>query len=103
MSDYQIKSFQEFTTKDVPTQPVSYTFMDGLIPTSESEYVDYNDFKPETFGDHVTMELGAEGPAVIINTPYTEGGEIYINRFCAEFMNKQDELNRFLILLRNSY
>jgi hypothetical protein len=103
MSDYQIKSFQEFTTKDVPKQPVSYTFMDGLIPISETEYVPYTEFKPETFGDHVILDGGAEGPVVVINTPYTDGGEIYINRFCAEFMNKQDELGRFLILLRNSH
>lgn len=100
----EIKSFQQYLKEDVgapATTIVSYTFMDGTIPISETTAVSFESFDPLKFGPHVTMEPSGLGPVVYIDTPFSDGGEIYVIRFTSEFFNQQEDLNRYLILLRN--
>jgi len=99
----EIKSFNQYVKDERPvrTTIVSYTFMDGTIPVAENDFVDFEKFEPLKYGTHVTLEPSALGPVVYIDTPYSDGGEVYVSRFTPEFMNNQEELNRYLILLRN--
>lgn len=97
----ELKSFDQFAKPPTRTVIVSYTFMDGTIPISETDTVSYQDFNASKFGIHVALDSGAQGPVIYIDTPYADETEIYVIRFTPEFMNDQENFNRYLILLRN--
>lgn len=103
MNAVRIPSFGQYIKEGTAssTATVSYSFMDGTIPISETEYVKYSDLDLSKFGTRVTIEPSGLGPVVYIDTPFSEGGEIYVIRFTPEFMNQQEDFNRYLILLRN--
>jgi len=105
MNPLIIKPFGQYLKEETgqvsPTQLVSYTFMDGTIPISENEVVSFTEFDQYQFGPHVSMEGSGQGPVLYIDTPYSDGGEIYVVRFTSEFMNDLIEFGRYLILLRN--
>lgn len=98
-----IKStFADFLKENTgATVLISYTFGDGTIPVSEIEAVSCEDFNPLKFGSHVTTEGSGQGPVVYIDTNLAENDEIYFEASTPAFMNRQEDFNRFLILLRN--
>lgn len=55
---------KETTVMEEYPNYTTYTFVNGLIPISESEYVDFEEFKPTKKG--VTLEPSAYGPSVVI-------------------------------------
>ncbi|BAU40085.1 hypothetical protein [Ralstonia phage RSP15] len=75
----------------------TYIFMDGQIPISKFEKVDFENFDPKQFGDHVRIEPGASGPMVIIDSPETE---CYCVRWTSDFMVNTPEIEKFVSLLK---
>jgi hypothetical protein len=97
----KILSFKEFLreAKTPGKQVTTYVFVDGTIPISEREAVDFEQFKPEQFGPHVWLEPSQNGPIVCIEHDGDQS-EAFCVRFTHAFMSYKDDLNKFLSLLR---
>lgn len=96
----EIQTFKEFLRESQSnkyTQATTYTFVDGNIPTDKNRSVPFEEFRPETFGQHVRIEGSQLGPMVTIehNGPQSQA---FCVRYTEEFM-EQPELNNFLDLL----
>lgn len=75
----------------------TYIFMDGDIPVSSTQSVDFEKFDPKRFGDHVRIETSGSGPMVIIDSDKTE---TFCVRWTKDFMEDKAKLNKFLKLLK---
>jgi hypothetical protein len=97
----KILSFKEFLREAMTPgmQTTTYTFVDGTIPISEIDAVDFEEFKPEQFGSHVWLEPSQNGPMVVIEHDGAES-EAFCVRYTYQFMNDFEELQKFLGLLR---
>jgi hypothetical protein len=99
----RILSFKEFLREAMTPglQTTTYTFVDGTIPISEIDAVDFEEFKPEQFGPHVRLEPSQNGPMVIIDHEGDES-QAYCVRYTFQFMTDDEELQKFLNLLRKN-
>jgi hypothetical protein len=99
----KILSFKEFLREAMTPgmQTTTYTFVDGTIPISEIDAVDFEEFKPEQFGSHVWLEPSQNGPMVVIEHDGDES-EAFCVRYTYQFMNDFEELQKFLGLLRKN-
>ena len=96
----EIQTFKEFLRESQSneyTQATTYSFVDGNIPIDKNTFVPFEEFKPETFGQHVRIEGSQLGPMVTIehNGPVSQA---FCVRYTDEFM-EQPELYEFLELL----
>jgi len=96
-----IRSFKEFTKSDQTWVVVTYVFCDGTIPISEFEITDFESFDPTKFGSHVSKEGSGMGGIVNIETSLSSDYEnVYVDS-TPDFISRQEDFNRYLILLRN--
>ncbi len=96
----EIKTFKEYLRESTNTAYINattYSFIDGTIPINKTNAVDFEQFDPMIFGQHVRLEGSQIGPMLTIehNGPQSQG---FCVRNTAEFM-EQPELNAFLALL----
>lgn len=99
----KIISFKEFL-RESQTQGknvTTYTFVDGTIPIGINKAVDFEEFKPEQYGNHVRLEPSQIGPMVVIEHDGEES-EAFCVRFTPSFMKQTDDLQKFLGLLMRS-
>ena len=97
----KLTAFKEFIKEsdDVPKPVTSFIFVDGTIPVSETETVDFEEFVPGQFGKDVTLEPSAYGPQVYIEHDGPES-DCYIIPSTFTLMSKEPELfNKFLTLI----
>ena len=93
-------SFKEFIKESENGMNVTtYVFMDGLIPISNNDVVDFEEFNPAQFGDHVWVETSQSGPMICIKHNGQES-EAFCVRNTSAFMRDTKELDKFLSLLR---
>lgn len=94
-------SFKEFIkeSEDENKSVTTYIFMDGLIPVGVDEVVDFEEFIPSQFGDHVWLETSQSGPMVCIKHDGPEN-EAFCVRNTSAFMRDTKELDKFLSLLK---
>ena len=94
-----IMKFKSFITEqnDMGRNYKTYTFVNGLIPISTDDYVDFADFKPER--KNITLEPSAYGPTVVIEG--TETSEDYIFTGPTDFQVNNEELFEEYIKLLN--
>ena len=93
-------SFKEFIKESEDGMNVTtYVFMDGLIPISNNDVVDFEEFNPAQFGDHVWVETSQSGPMICIKHNGQES-EAFCVRNTSAFMRDTKELDKFLSLLR---
>lgn len=79
---------------------ISYTFIDGKIPISEVESIDFEHWDPSSVPPNVTMEYSGLGPVVYIQVDDPSVAEIYAVRFTSSFMNQADDFAKYLQLIR---
>ena len=96
----EIRTFKEFlreSRSNEYAQATTYTFVDGDIPIDKNRSVPFEEFRPETFGQHVRIEGSQLGPMLTIehNGPQSQA---FCVRYTEEFM-EQPELDDFLLLL----
>lgn len=101
MDESVIMRLQEMTEHLTRTQGiVSYTFIDGQIPISETEKVDFENWDPSLFGSNITLEKSGLGPVLYISVPDPDVAEMYAVRYTSEFMAVGDDFTKYLGLLR---
>lgn len=73
----------------------TYIFMDGQIPVSKTEKIEFEDFDPSKYKG-VRLDTSGVGPMIIIDSNTTETFAVKSTR---EFMSERDKLDKFLRLL----
>ena len=99
----ELKSFKEYLREAENTKynnATTFTFMDGTIPINTTNAVDFEQFDPITFGDHIRLEGSQIGPLVTIEHN-GDKSQAFCVRNTAEFM-EQPELEQFLTLLQQT-
>lgn len=76
---------------------VVYIFMDGTIPVSKVKSVEFEDFDPKKFGNHVHRDQSGSGPTVQFDTN-GEGG-VFCIRYTNQFMHDGKQIDKFIALL----
>jgi len=97
---FEIKSFKSFINEGTGDMPhcITYIFMDGNIPISEKESVDFKSFDAKKFGKNVKLDWTGSGPSVMIYN--RKESKTYVVRYTREFMeNRKGELSEYLKLL----
>ena len=97
----KLTAFREFIKEsDNPSKSVtSFIFVDGTIPVSETETVDFEEFVPGQWGREVTLEPSAYGPQVYIEHDGAES-ECYCVSSTFKMMTEEPKLlNKFLTLI----
>lgn len=97
----EIKSFKEFINEGTGDMPhcITYIFMDGNIPISEKQAVDFKDFQAKKMGRNVKLDWTGSGPAVMIYN--RKESKTYVVRYTREFMeNREGELTEYLKLIK---
>lgn len=101
----KITTFKEFLKEaTIPEYKytTTYTLVDGKIPVNETETVDFTEFDPSMFGDHVGVEIGQEGPELVIHHNYKES-ELYFIRYGDEILKDHEARTHYFNLLLNGY
>lgn len=99
---FKVEQFKEHLNESQTPETkgcVSYTFMDGTIPVSDSVVVDFEEFDPTEYGSHVTMAPSGLGPVIYIQVDDPTINEIYAVRYTVRFMSRGADLQRFQDLL----
>lgn len=97
----EIKSFKEFINEGTGDTPhcITYIFMDGNIPISERQAVDFKDFQAKKMGRNVRLDWTGSGPAVMFYNK--KESKTYVVRYTREFMeNREGELTEYLKLIK---
>lgn len=97
----EIKSFKEFINEGTGDMPhcITYIFMDGNIPISEKQAVDFKDFQAKKMGRNVRLDWTGSGPAVMIYN--RKESKTYVVRYTREFMeNREGVLTDYLKLIK---
>lgn len=78
---------------------ITYIFMDGDIPVSETEKVEFEKFNARRFGNHVKLDWTGSGPSVMIYN--NKESATYVVRYTREFMQDQkSDFKKYLKLLK---
>jgi hypothetical protein len=100
---FAVEQFREHLNEDVQNAPdrgcISYTFIDGQIPISDTVLIDFEQFDTTAYGPHVTMEPSALGPVIYISVADPDVSEVYAIVHTLEFMGMQPDFKRYLALL----
>jgi hypothetical protein len=97
----EIKGFKRFLNEGANDMPhcITYIFMDGDIPVSEKEKVDFKSFVAKKFGRNVKLDWTGSGPSVMIYN--SRESKTYVVRYTHEFMeDRHGELTKYLKYLR---
>ena len=97
----KLTAFKEFIreAEEKDKRVTSFIFVDGTIPVSVDNKVDFEEFVPAQFGKNVTMEPSAYGPQVYIEHDGPES-ECFCVPSTVEFMTQEPELfNKYLTLI----
>ena len=97
----QIKGFKQFINEGSAdmTHCITYIFMDGDIPVSEQQAVDFKEFTAAKFGKDVKLDWTGSGPSVMIYN--SKESKTYVVRYTHEFMeNRHGEFDEYLKLMK---
>ena len=75
-------------TQEDELEYTTYTFINGFIPISHSEFVDFEEFKPKN--KNVTLEPSAYGPSIVVSG--TRESNNYLFTGPSDFMVNQPEV-----------
>jgi histone H3/H4 len=98
----KIGSFKEFLKESVIPKyefTTTYCFIDGQIPVNEDSTVDFEDFDPTVFGDHVMLEIGQNGPELVIHHNEDES-ELYMIRYGDDILKDEKAKDHYFKLLK---
>lgn len=95
----EIKSFKQFINEGAGDMEhcITYIFMDGTIPVSEKERVEFEKFSASRFGKNVKLDWTGSGPAVLIYN--NKESRTFVVRYTKDFMKDNVELTRYLRLV----
>lgn len=92
LKESQTEGFEECT---------SYIFLDGMIPVSATERVDFESLDMSRFPPNVHLDSSAYGPMIIIDHNLGETNTLYVDNTAA-FMSDKAQMLTYLDLLYHS-
>lgn len=102
----QIKTFTMFLEQARARNPetiyrnvTTFTFMDNQIPIGNGQFVTWQDFKIDEYGDHVALDMSEYGPVVMFY--HNRGEDQQFLCYTAQELSDDGKMELYMGLLRN--